>query len=66
MGEEQESSFVYSQNSLLEDSFFDSSRQIKSFYLETDASDVGMEAVLLQKRDGELRPIQFFSKRFST
>jgi hypothetical protein len=33
--------------------------------LGTDASDVGMGAVLLQKRDGELRQIQFASKRFS-
>jgi hypothetical protein len=36
------------------------------FYLATDASDVGVGVVVLQKRDGELRPIQFASKRFST
>jgi len=36
------------------------------FYLATDASDVGMGAFLLQKRDAELRPIHFASKRLST
>jgi hypothetical protein len=35
------------------------------FYLATDASDVGKRAILLQKRDGELMPIQFPSRRFS-
>ena len=34
--------------------------------LRTDASDVGVGAVLLQVRDGKLEPILFLSKKFST
>ena len=64
-GQEQESSFVSLRNSLSEDSFLIHPDNSSHFYVATDASDVGMGAVLLQKRDGELRPIQFASKRFS-
>lgn len=35
------------------------------FYLASDASVVETRAVLLEKRDGELRPIELPSKRFS-
>jgi hypothetical protein len=65
VGEEQESSFVCLRNSLSEDSFLIHPDSSSFLYLATDASNVGMGAVLLQKRDGELRPIQFASKRFS-
>ena len=56
-GEEQESYFVCLRNSLSEDSFLIHPDNSSLFYLATDASDVGIAAVLLQKRDGELKRI---------
>jgi len=65
VGGEQESSDVCLRNSLSEYSFLIHPDNSSTFYLATDASNVGMEVVLLQKRDGELRLIQFASERFS-
>jgi hypothetical protein len=64
-GEEQESSFVCLRNLLSEDSFLIHPEDSSPFDLAREARDVGMGGVLLQKRDGELRPIQFASNRLS-
>ncbi|KAK7108403.1 uncharacterized protein [Littorina saxatilis] len=36
------------------------------FVLQTDASDVGLGAVLLQERDGELKPVSFASRKLNS
>ena len=35
----------------------------KMFYLQTDASDTGLGAILLQEHEGEKRPIVFLSRK---
>jgi hypothetical protein len=64
-GDEQEKACIKLRNLLTEDSFLMYPDPSSPFYLGTHASDVGMGAVILQKRNSELRPIQFASKRFS-
>ena len=48
MGEDQESSFVCLRNSLSEDSFLIHPDNLSPLYLATDASDVGMGAVVME------------------
>ena len=38
----------------------------KCFYLQTDASDVGVGAVLLQDHDGTRHPVAYFSRKLNT
>lgn len=38
----------------------------KTFYVQTDASDYGAGAALLQEHDEKKHPVAFFSKKFST
>jgi hypothetical protein len=63
--QEQEESFIMLREILPESSFLIHVDPKAPFYLATDASDVGMGDVLLLRRDGDLRPIQFDSKRLS-
>jgi hypothetical protein len=64
--EEQEESFLKSRDALQETNILIHADSKAPFYLATDACDVGMGAVPLQKRHGELRPIQFGSKGLSS
>ena len=40
--------------------------QSKPYVLRTDASDIGLGAVLMQEADGKLFPVSFASKKLST
>ena len=64
--EEQESAFEMLKNTLTSDTVLRKPDFNQDFYLQTDASDIAVSAILSQKDDNEiLRPIQFWSKKLS-
>lgn len=64
-GSEQETAFSTLKNQLLEEAVLSLPDLHRPFTIETDASGVGMSAVLLQEHDGQLRPVSFISKTLS-
>jgi hypothetical protein len=63
--QEQEESFDELRYILEASSFLMHADAKASFFLPTEASDVGIGAVLIQRRNGELRRIQVASKSLS-
>ena len=62
-GEEQENSFVTLKELLTSNPVLQLPNFEQSFVLQTDASDEGLGAALLQPREGQLMPVSFASRK---
>ena len=65
-GEEQDKALNALKNALTNDTILAKPDSSKDYYLQTDASDIAVSAILSQKHDNDLlRPIQYWSKKLN-
>ena len=65
-GEAQEKAYQSIKASLTKEPILPLPDQGKTYFLQTDASDSGIGAVLMQKHDGKLLPVCYASKKLSS